>query len=107
VIQTPRQPHLGTAVGEAVTKANEKTWRRSTNLTRDNGNLQAAIARLGHEVVDEVIRYTATAHHVAGWWIVQCDQHPGALSQVRRLDQAADVHREAIAFVVGVPADEV
>ena len=52
-------------------------------------------------------RYTATAHREAGWWIVQCDQHPGALSQVRRLDQAAGVHREAIAFVVGVPADEV
>lgn len=58
-------------------------------------------------MVDEVTRYTATAHRAAGWWIVQCDQHPGALSQVRRLDQAAEVHREAIAFVVGVPADEV
>ena len=58
-------------------------------------------------MVDEVTRYTATAHRAAGWWIVQCDQHPGALSQVRRLDQAASVHREAIAFVVGVPTDEV
>lgn len=58
-------------------------------------------------MVDEVTRYTATAHRAAGWWIVQCDQHPGALSQVHRLDQAAAVHREAIAFVVGVPADEV
>jgi hypothetical protein len=58
-------------------------------------------------VVDEVTRYTATAHRAAGWWTVQCDQHPGALSQVRQLDQAAGVHREAIAFVVGVPANEV
>jgi len=38
---------------------------------------------------------------------VQCDQHPGALSQVKRLDQAAEEHREAIAFVAEVPVDEV
>lgn len=52
-------------------------------------------------------RYTATASRVDGWWIVQCDQHPGALSQVRRLDQAAEIHREAIAFVAGVPVEDV
>ncbi len=39
--------------------------------------------------------------------MVQCAQHPGELSQVRRLDQAADEHREAIAFVTGEPAEEV
>jgi predicted RNase H-like HicB family nuclease len=58
-------------------------------------------------VVDEVTRYTATARRTDGWWIVQCDQHPGALSQVKRLDQAAEEHREAIAFVAEVPVDEV
>lgn len=52
-------------------------------------------------------RYTATARRTDGWWIVQCDQHPGALSQVKRLDQAAEEHREAIAFVAGVPVVEV
>lgn len=52
-------------------------------------------------------RYTARASRVDEWWMVQCDQHPGALSQVRRLDQAAEVHREAIAFVARVPIDEV
>lgn len=51
--------------------------------------------------------YTATAVRSDGWWIVQCDQHPGALSQVRRLDQAAEAHREAIAFVAGVPSAQV
>lgn len=52
--------------------------------------------------------YTATAYRVeSGWWMVQCDQHHGALSQVRRLDQAADEHREAIAFVTGEPVGEV
>jgi hypothetical protein len=52
--------------------------------------------------------YTSTAQRVeGGWWMVQCDQHPGALSQVRRLDQAAVEHREAIAFVTGEPAEQV
>lgn len=51
--------------------------------------------------------YTATARRDGVWWVVQCDQLPAAISQVRRLDQAADVHREAIAFVAGVPAAEV
>lgn len=48
--------------------------------------------------------YTSHAHRENGWWIVQNDQHPGAISQVRRLDRAAEVQREAIAFVAGVPA---
>ena len=39
--------------------------------------------------------------------MVQCDQLPGALSQVRSLTKAAEVHREAIAFVSGQPADEI
>lgn len=52
--------------------------------------------------------YTATAQRVEGcWWMVQCDQHPGALSQVRFLGQAAVEHREAIAFVTGEAVDEV
>jgi DNA-directed RNA polymerase specialized sigma24 family protein len=58
-------------------------------------------------VVDEVTRYTATAQRSGGWWMVQCDQLPGALSQVRSLAKAADVHREAIAFVSGQSADEI
>lgn len=54
-----------------------------------------------------VSEYTATAQRAGGWWMVQCDQQPGALSQVRRLDKAADEHREAIAFVTGEPVDQV
>lgn len=52
--------------------------------------------------------YTATAQRVDdGWWMIQCDQYPGALSQVRRLDQAPGVHREAIAFLTGEPPEQV
>lgn len=39
--------------------------------------------------------------------MVQCDQYPGALSQVRRLDQAPGEHREAIAFLTGEPPEQV
>lgn len=48
-------------------------------------------------------RFTATAQRDGDWWIVQCDQWPAALSQVRRLDQAAEANAEAIAFVADLP----
>jgi hypothetical protein len=48
--------------------------------------------------------YTSHARKEGSWWIVQNDQEPGAISQVAELDQAADAQREAIAFVVNVPA---
>lgn len=51
--------------------------------------------------------YTSRAHREGNWWIVQNDQFPGAISQVRRLDLAADAQREAIAFVAEVDQDEV
>lgn len=51
--------------------------------------------------------YTATARRIEGWWMVQCDQCPGALSQVRSLAKAPDEHREAIAFVSGLPTHEI
>ncbi|MDQ3760996.1 MAG: hypothetical protein M3460_04655 [Actinomycetota bacterium] len=55
----------------------------------------------------QVTRYTATARRSGGWWMVQCGQLPGALSQVRSLTKAAEIHREAIAFMSGQPADEI
>lgn len=53
------------------------------------------------------MRFTSTAHRTGRWWVVQCDQHPGALSQVTRLDQAAEHQREAIAFVTELPEDAI
>lgn len=44
--------------------------------------------------------FTSTATKDGRWWVVQCDQEPGALSQVARLDQAADHQREAIAMIL-------
>ena len=46
-----------------------------------------------------MITYHVTATRSGRWWALQCVEHPGALSQVSRLDQAADMIREAIAFV--------
>lgn len=51
--------------------------------------------------------YTPHAHRDGSWWVVQNDQHPGAISQVKRLDLAAAVQREAIAFVADVDQTDV
>ncbi|AOX67605.1 sigma factor-like helix-turn-helix DNA-binding protein [Curtobacterium sp. NPDC087082] len=51
--------------------------------------------------------YTSHAHRDGGWWVVQNDQHPGAISQVKRLDLAAAAQREAIAFVADVDQTDV
>lgn len=50
-----------------------------------------------------MMSYTATAERGRRAWVVQCDQAPGALSEVKQLAQAADAIREAIAFVQNVP----
>jgi predicted RNase H-like HicB family nuclease len=52
-------------------------------------------------------RYTVTAERSGQWWALQCVEVPGAVSQVRRLDQAEDMMREAIAWVAGVPEDSI
>jgi hypothetical protein len=54
------------------------------------------VATMTHE-------FTSIARKDDRWWVVQCDQHPGAISQVARLDQAQEHQREAIAFVADLP----
>lgn len=54
-----------------------------------------------------VTRYTVTAERGRRWWSLQCVEHPGALSEVARLDQAAKAMAESIAFVAGVDAADV
>jgi len=50
----------------------------------------------------EMTSYTATARRGTRRWVVQCDQVPGAITEVTRLDQAAEYLREAISFVAQV-----
>lgn len=51
--------------------------------------------------------FTSTARKDGRWWVVQCDQEPGALSQVARLDQAAELQREAISFVTDIAEEDI
>ena len=49
--------------------------------------------------------FTVTAERGRGpWWVTECAE-VGAVSQVRRLDQAADDIREAIAYLSDLPED--
>jgi DNA-directed RNA polymerase specialized sigma subunit len=49
--------------------------------------------------------YTARAQREGKWWAISVKGLPGALSQVRRLDQAEAMAREVIALVLDVPQD--
>jgi predicted RNase H-like HicB family nuclease len=49
--------------------------------------------------------YHVIATRSGRWWALECQEAPGAFSQVARLDQAGDMIREAIAFVAEVPED--
>lgn len=51
--------------------------------------------------------YTSRAHREGSWWIAQCDEAPGAISQVKRLNEVTAAQREAIAFVLEVAAEDV
>ncbi len=44
--------------------------------------------------------YTVTARRTGDWWALEVPGVPGAHSQCKRLDQAADMAREAIAMVL-------
>ena len=48
--------------------------------------------------------YTVTAERgtTTRRWVLQCVEHPGAISEVARLDQAEEAMREAISFVADV-----
>lgn len=49
--------------------------------------------------------YRVTAERTrTGWWALEAPE-VGAVSQVRRLDQAVDEMREAIAYLAGTPED--
>jgi len=51
--------------------------------------------------------YTSRAHREGEWWIAQCEEVPGAISQVKRLNEAPEAQREAIAFVADVEPETV
>ncbi len=50
--------------------------------------------------------FVVDAEHTGEWWVLQCREHPGAITQVRRLEQANQII-EAISFVAGIDADAI
>lgn len=49
--------------------------------------------------------YSARAQRDGNWWAISVAGLPGALTQVRRLDQAEAMTREVIALVLDAPED--
>ena len=49
-----------------------------------------------------VKRYTVRARRIGGWWALDVDGSPGVHTQVRRIDQAEEMAREAIAGVLDI-----
>jgi hypothetical protein len=49
--------------------------------------------------------YTVIARRSGGWWALEAPEIQGARSQVRRLDQAEAMIRDAIATLLDVPED--
>ena len=47
-------------------------------------------------------RYTVRGRRVGNWWALDVEGVPGAHTQVRRIDQAEEMAREAIAGVLDV-----
>ena len=55
----------------------------------------------------EVATYTSRAHREGTWWIVQCEEVPGANSEMKQLNEAAEAQREAIAYVSEIPVKSI
>ncbi len=53
--------------------------------------------------------YTVTAERgtSTGLWVLQCVEHPGAVSQTKRLAEADELMREAISFVANVDESDI
>lgn len=50
-------------------------------------------------------RYTARCSRSGAWWAIVVPEVPGVYTQARRLDQAEDMARDAIALLLDVPPD--
>ena len=50
--------------------------------------------------------HTINAQRSGRWWVLQSVEAPGAIAQVRRLEQAEEII-EAIAFVTGEPVESI
>ncbi|MFG2095941.1 type II toxin-antitoxin system HicB family antitoxin [Streptomyces sp. NPDC048612] len=51
--------------------------------------------------------YRVTVHRTGDWWAWEVPDLPGAFSQVKRLDQAGEAARAAIAVMLGAAIEDV
>jgi predicted RNase H-like HicB family nuclease len=58
-------------------------------------------------MVEEVNAYTAVCRRSGNWWAVSIREIKGVHTQARRLDQVADMARDAIALMLDVDPAEV
>jgi hypothetical protein len=54
----------------------------------------------------EMTHYTIVAERDGNWWSLQAKELPGAISQVREIEDAS-VIKEALAFLSGEPEDKI
>ena len=57
------------------------------------------------ESMRDVPTYRAFARRVDGWWAVEVDGVPGAVTQARRLDQVEAMAREVVSLMLEIPPD--
>ena len=50
--------------------------------------------------------YTILAERDGAWWSLQAKELPGAISQVRNIEDAGII-KEAISFLSGIPEDDI
>lgn len=50
--------------------------------------------------------YTITAERDGNWWSLQAKELPGAISQVRKIEDA-EIIKEALAFLSGHPEESI
>ncbi|WP_375430487.1 hypothetical protein [uncultured Friedmanniella sp.] len=93
--------------GEGVTQA--RTLEDAPQEVRDYLSVKHgrdfSDARI--ELVRGLEQYTVTAERSGKWWALQCVEVPGALSQVKKLEYAAEQMREPIAWIAYVPEESV
>lgn len=54
----------------------------------------------------EIMHYTITAERDGNWWSLQAKELPGAISQVRKIEDAGII-KEALAFLSGQPEESI
>jgi predicted RNase H-like HicB family nuclease len=57
--------------------------------------------------VEEVNTYTAVCRRSGNWWAISVRELKGVHTQARRLDQVADMARDAIALTLDVDPNEI